>query len=370
MEVRNISRALLTILVAWVSLGVTPCVLLLNTMGIDANIKKYSINSPAYPGLVARIRELKDLAKTHNKNHAFQKEIELNFEMLTLLKKYIDKLHGNSTAYNTELKLRRETLKARVARIIVLNKFRVNKGYTKNELKKKIKKLGREYITDDFYEIALLRADKAFQGINAIGKLKVSDLNDEGSKVEHKKSFSSRESISKALVAFSNSEGGRLYIGVAEIYDLTDKDDYDPLGKNYGIVGVFNNTDLHRQKLMKYVKENTTLDTALLRVTVYEHKNKKVVEILTPRLYKRFGSLSFFQDDAYLRIDNANRKISSREVYELTISERAIRAVERQAKKQTKGGVNSLLGFIRQSSDEYNSTSLNVACTVLTSVAQ
>lgn len=181
--------------------------------------------------------------------------------------------------------------------------------------------------------VALLKKELHGQGINVekslklarykaktrkpLYKLKGAAINDEDVKTEFKKSFRLKDAIAKTIVSFANTKGGKVYIGIAEKENIDERDDVIKLNDNFFVVGVYTNTDDHRQKLMAFIQAHTNIDTSLLKVSILSHETKNVVVVAVPQLLAKYGELSFFKGDAYIRVDNQNKKLSSQEAYEL-----------------------------------------------------
>lgn len=140
----------------------------------------------------------------------------------------------------------------------------------------------------------------------------------EDMKTEFKKSVSQHESISKSLVSFANSNGGNIYVGIAEFSDINTVDKAIYIADKYWAVGVFNNIDLHRQKLTAFIIKHTNLTAGDYEMRLLEFDSKFILKIIIKPIWKSNRELYFLNNEAYTRNDNATYKLSGIEVYNKT----------------------------------------------------
>lgn len=145
--------------------------------------------------------------------------------------------------------------------------------------------------------------------------------NEEDGQTECKKSFDLKDAITKTIISFANTEGGSVYIGIVETRYLEKEKEKDqgaiPINSKFYAVGVPKNLDDHRIKLIQFISEKTNIDISKLTIKLLYFQNKTIVQIIVPPLFRQFGTLYFFNGDAYRRLDNQNKKLGSRETYEL-----------------------------------------------------
>lgn len=140
----------------------------------------------------------------------------------------------------------------------------------------------------------------------------------EDMKTEFKKSVSQHESISKSLVSFANSNGGNIYVGIAEFSDINQADKAIHITDKYWAVGVFNDIDLHRRKLTAFIVYHTNLTAGDYEMRLLEFDSKFILKISIKPIWKINRELYFLDNEAYTRNDNATCRLSGIEVYNKT----------------------------------------------------
>ncbi len=144
--------------------------------------------------------------------------------------------------------------------------------------------------------------------------------NDENGHIECKKSFNLREGIAKTISAFANTDGGDLYIGIAEERDILSSDVADHIIGKFFAFGLPKDIDTNRSKMIDYISSNTDIDVSKLRIQLISFKSKMIMRIKIPAVFRSTGEVIFYKDDAYLRKDNYSQRLSARQVKELMIS--------------------------------------------------
>lgn len=141
----------------------------------------------------------------------------------------------------------------------------------------------------------------------------------ETTQIECKKSLSLNEQISITLSAFANTTGGTIYIGIAETNSLTPDDtEAEHIIGDFHAVGLRGDIDRNRIRLMQYIKQHTNIEISRLNIELLDYRGKTLMVIKTKPLIKQ--RLTFYQENAYLRMDNSNRQMSAKEVLELSKS--------------------------------------------------
>lgn len=163
-----------------------------------------------------------------------------------------------------------------------------------------------------------------------ISRKKVLDMieNGEGLNVEYKQRFSTHEKIAKEIIAFANTRGGFLFIGI------------DDNKKIYGIAGEKGDNDLIREVAEKYceprvevVLECMNIDKKdVLVVDIPESQNKPhriqdykpSLDLNTAAVYVRVNDKSVLASKEMIKILQTKARGKSLEHYEVGQSEKAV----------------------------------------------
>ncbi|MFA7420181.1 MAG: ATP-binding protein [Melioribacteraceae bacterium] len=163
-----------------------------------------------------------------------------------------------------------------------------------------------------------------------ISRKKVLEMIDsgEGLNVEYKQRFSSHEKIAKEIIAFANTRGGFLLIGV------------DDNRKIYGIAGEKGDNDLIREVAEKYCEPKVDINLEcmniekkdILVVEIPESNNKPhriqdyktSLDLNTASVYVRVNDKSVLASKEMIKILQTNARGKSLEHYEVGSSEKAV----------------------------------------------
>ena len=258
------------------------------------------------------IKQYRNLVKSGDHEKAIEVSLGLVKRTVTLInetKKNRQELGDEYT--DIALENLKATLEGRITGIISLAN-KEDSNYSKSKLTKRIKEVAGAYKLPKrvFKSAALLAEKKQSKSLKAI------TTQGEDIKTEFKKSFSEKEKIAISLTAFANTKGGSVYIGIAEKKDVMESEQAVDLDEHYSAVGTPRDIDTNSQKLISFLFAHSNLDIKELKVQVIEYKSKNILKITIPALFKSSGEMTFYNNNAYVRDHNFNRKLNSKEVYD------------------------------------------------------
>lgn len=147
----------------------------------------------------------------------------------------------------------------------------------------------------------------------------ISDLKDEeGSQIEVKKSLILREPIGKTISAFANTSGGKVFVGIAELKNEPDDTGGVVINNTFLVVGLYKDIDQHRAHLTSHLDKSLSINLDLLTFNILEINSKRIMIITVPSIYKNTNEITFYENEAYQRVDNHNKKLTTKEVYQFT----------------------------------------------------
>lgn len=278
----------------------------------------------------ASIKE-SDLSFLAKKEEFFKLLTELNYEFCNLTETRNSMSAIDSTYKNKELNIaiaKRRTFLLRVIKQITFNwlgnretavaKKDKAQRFLKEELIEKVgDSIPEIQITHLLYETKLTYQRKRRDNLPL---LRIERLlkSEEGTRVEVKKSLSLLEPIAKTISAFCNTKGGVIIIGLAEkAKEENEVSESLIIAGEYVLVGLFRNLDQHRARLMQFLGDNLSVDIDTLEVELLHIEKYKLMIIEVPSIRIKQGELVFFKDDLFIREDNHNRRLTSKETYKL-----------------------------------------------------
>lgn len=143
--------------------------------------------------------------------------------------------------------------------------------------------------------------------------------NDENGQLEVKKSLSLHEAIGKTISAFANTSGGKIIIGLSET-DKIDTEDAYRITDRFAVSGLEGDLDANRIRLTMNLGGKLTIPIERIKFDIETIKKKTIMIISVPPYRNKTQELIFYNEEAYFREDNHNRKFSTMEVFQIAKS--------------------------------------------------